>query len=50
MGYEVPVTGHRSGVITDIWLVIDAVIASDPALEGPRPLLVALVTAAPFKQ
>src|SRR6266849_3269985 len=27
-----------------------AVMASDPALEGPLPLLVALVTAAPFKQ
>jgi hypothetical protein len=37
-------------VITDMRLVMLAVTESDPGSEGPPPLLVAFVTAAPFKQ
>ena len=50
IGYEVPVTGHSKGVMTDMRSVMLAVTESDPASDGPPPLLVALVTAAPFKQ
>ncbi len=43
-------TGHNSGVMTDMRCVTLAVTESDPGLDGPCPLLVALVTAAPFRQ
>src|SRR5450759_2306191 len=36
--------------MTDMRFVMLAVIESDPALEGPAPFPVALVTATPFKQ
>src|SRR5450756_2171727 len=36
--------------MTDMRSVMVAVTESDPGLDGPSPLLVALVIAAPFKQ
>src|SRR5258706_11971253 len=36
--------------MTDMRFVMLAVTESDPAFEGPPPLLVALVMAAPFRQ
>src|SRR4029077_6244925 len=46
----VPITGHRSGVMTRIVSVMVAVIESAPGLRGPRPLAFAWVTAAPLRQ
>jgi hypothetical protein len=43
-------TGHRSGVITDMRWVIVAVMESELAEEGALEVAVALVTAAPFTQ
>ncbi len=50
MGNDPPVMGHNSGVMTDMGSVIEAVMESEPGSDGPRPLVVALVMAAPFKQ
>src|SRR5690348_7939452 len=49
-GYEPPVSGHRTGVMTDICLVIVAVMESEPGSAGPRPLPVAFVMATPLRQ
>src|SRR5260370_25160827 len=50
IGKDEPTIGHSSGVMTDIGLVIDAVIESEPALVGEPPLPGALGIAAALRQ